>query len=390
MKYIVLGGAGDMGSRAVEDLADSDGVTRVTIADRDVERAHVIADRLRSAPAEVDATRVDADDHAGLVDAMRGYDVAASALGPFFKFERKLATAAIEAGVDYASVCDEWEAAEDVLDNVDARAREAGRMVITGLGASPGVSNVGIRHLADQLDQVRKAEIYVYQPLDAGGGEAVLRHMLHIMTGDVTVWRGSRRLSVKACSEQRRVDFPEFGTIDLWNMGHAEPVTVPRFMPDIEEVGFFMGYGRGARALVWPALANVFASPRRVDFTVKALTKLDSMLDSGAPPGIGAVRLDVWGTRDGREEHRLLCGVGQMRDVTGVSLSVGTQMLSRRELTTSEPGVYAPEGCLAAAAFIERMRAKGLDAYEDVAMTRPLAVAAGEPAISARRDVALA
>lgn len=384
MKYIVLGGAGDMGSRAVEDLAESNGVTRVTIADRDTVRAEEIAASLRSAPAEVDVVRVDADDHAGLVRAMKGYDVATSALGPFFKFERKLATAAIEAGVDYASVCDEWEAAEDVLDNLGDMARERGRIVITGLGASPGISNVGIRYLAGKLDTVRKAEVYVYQPLDAGGGEAVLRHMLHIMTGDVTVWRNGQRVQIKACSEKRRVEFPQFGAIDLWNMGHAEPVTVPRFMPDIEEVGFFMGYGKGARALVWPARANLFNSPRRVDLAVKGLIKLDQLLDKGAEPGIGAVRLDVWGTANGREQHHVLCGVGQMRDVTGLSLSVGTQMLANRELTTTKPGVYAPEGCLVPETFIERMRTKGLDAYEDVAMTRPLEFAgSSSKAISA-------
>lgn len=384
MKCIVLGGAGDMGSRAVEDLAASSGVTRVTIADRDTARAEAIAASLRAAPAAVDVVGVDAHDHAGLVRAMTGYDVAASALGPFFEFERKLAAAAIEAGVDYASVCDEWEAAEDVLDNLGAMARERGRVVITGLGASPGMTNVGIRYLAGKLDRVRKAEVYVYQPLDAGGGEAVLRHMLHIMTGDVTVWRDGRRVQIKACSEKRRVEFPRFGAIDLWNMGHAEPVTVPRFMDGIDEVGFFMGYGRGARALVWPARANAFAGPRRVDLAVKALVKLDELLDKGQEPGIGAVRLDVWGTADGVEQHHLLCGVGQMRDVTGLSLSVGTQMLANRELTTTAPGVYAPEGCLIPETFIDRMRAKGLDAYEDVAMTVPLNVAgASSSAISA-------
>ena len=39
MQIIVLGGAGDMGSRAVEDLATTEGVRRVTIADRNVPAA---------------------------------------------------------------------------------------------------------------------------------------------------------------------------------------------------------------------------------------------------------------------------------------------------------------------------------------------------------------
>jgi saccharopine dehydrogenase-like NADP-dependent oxidoreductase len=153
MRYIVLGGAGDIGSRAVEDLAGSEGVTRVTIADRNTERAEQIAASLRGASAEVDVARIDANDHDGLVRAMKGYDLAASALGPFFMFEHKLAAAALDAGVDYASVCDEWEAAEQVLDGLHELARERGRVVLTGLGASPGLSNVGIRYLADKRNR---------------------------------------------------------------------------------------------------------------------------------------------------------------------------------------------------------------------------------------------
>ena len=98
MQIIVFGGAGDMGSRAVEDLAHTAGVDRVTIADRDADGAHALAGSLRRAVAEVDVVVVDASAHDALVAAMSGYDVAASALGPFYRFEKLLVRAAIEAG----------------------------------------------------------------------------------------------------------------------------------------------------------------------------------------------------------------------------------------------------------------------------------------------------
>ncbi len=371
MKLIVLGGAGDVGSRAVEDLATSEGVERVTICDRNVAAAELIADRLRTASATVDVVGVDANDRAALVATLRGYDVAASALGPFHRFELPLARTAIEAGVDYASICDEWEAAEQVLDELAQPARAAGVRVVTGLGASPGITNIGIRYVAERVDRVARADIAVYQPLDAGGGEAVLRHMLFIMTGDVAVWRNGRRQHIPACSETRKVEFPQFGAIDLWNMGHAEPLTVPRFVDGIDEVNFFMGYGRGARALVWPAKLGAFATERRADLATKLLVALERAT-RGGEPGLGALRLDVWGERDGAETHHMMCGVGQMREVTGLSLSVGALMLARGELTTAAPGVYAPEGCIDPSVFIDRMRDKGTIAYEDVAMTVPI------------------
>jgi saccharopine dehydrogenase-like NADP-dependent oxidoreductase len=137
-----------MGSRAVEDLATSEGVRRVTIADRNVTVALAIAARLAGQGVEVDVRPIDAHNHEQLVQSMRGYDVAASALGPFHVFEAKLVRAAIEAGVPYASICDEWEAAGAAIDQFGALAREQGLTVITGLGTSPGLSNVGIRYYA--------------------------------------------------------------------------------------------------------------------------------------------------------------------------------------------------------------------------------------------------
>jgi saccharopine dehydrogenase-like NADP-dependent oxidoreductase len=372
MEIIVLGGAGDMGSRAVEDLAVSEGVRRVTIADRNVTAARAIAARLAGQGAEVDVRPIDAHNYQGLVEAMRGYDVAASALGPFHVFEAKLVRAAIEAGVPYASICDEWEAAGAAIDQFDAAAREQGITVITSLGTSPGLSNVGIRYYAQQMDRVRRADVYVYQPLNAGGGEAVVRHMLHIISGQVVAWRGGKRVMLRACSEERLVKFPRFGQLKVWNMGHSEPETVPRFIPGIEEVNFFMGFGRGSGLFIRPARWGLLGSARVRNGVARAI-RLAERMSAAKEPGVGAVRIDVWGEVGGQEVQRIACGVGQMREATGLSLSVGTLMLARGELLTGEGGVYAPEACLDPGKFIARLSARGVKAYADLGLTQALA-----------------
>lgn len=370
MRFIVLGGAGDMGSRAVEDLCASDGVTEVTIADRDAVAAGRLAARLEGGAARVRVRVVDARDHDELVRVIAGHDVAASALGPFHAFEVPLARAAIEAGVDYASICDEWQAAEAVHAELDAPARDRGRTVLSGLGASPGLSNVGARYLADRMDRARRVEVAVYQPLAGGGGEAVLRHMAFIMMGEAALHRGGRSLRIPACSEERVVELPRFGGIRVWNLGHSEPLTLPRSMPELQDVVFSMGFGTGGRALVAAARRGALATPRRLDAAVR-LAKLAERPFAGRPPAWGAVRVDVHGERDGRPVHELVCGVGEMRETTGLSLSVGAQMLARGELT-ARGGVLAPEACLPPVPFIRAMRARGVEAFHDLAMRRPV------------------
>jgi saccharopine dehydrogenase (NAD+, L-lysine-forming) len=314
---------------------------------------------------------VDANEPRTVVDAMKGHDVAASTLGPFYRYEVPLVRAALEAGVDYASICDEWNPMEQVLDELDEPSRRAGCTVVIGLGTSPGITNVGIRHFASRMDRVDKAEVSVYQPLDAGGGEAVFRHMLFIMSGEVVTWRDGRRQLVPACSEVRHVEFPRFGTLPVWNMGHGEPATVPRFIDGLDEVGFYMGYGRGARPLVASARAGLFASERGKDLAVKLVTPLER-LGRDRPPGEGAVRIDVWGEKDGRAVHELACGVGTMREATALSLVVGALALGRRDGLTRTDGVFAPEACFEPGPFIVALRELGVEAFRDIAMTEPL------------------
>ena len=371
MKIIVMGGAGDVGSRAVEELVITPGVDLVTIGDCNAQVAGELAANLDGRGATVDVKQVNADHHEDLVAAMKGYDVVASALGPFHRFEGKLVKAAIEAGVNYASVCDDWNAAEDVLEEFDGAARDKGRIILSGLGTSPGFTNVGIRYFKEQMDHLRRADIYVYQPLNAGGGPAVIRHMLFIMTGKVAAWRNGKKYMDRACSRTRRIEFPQYGKIRLWNMGHAEPVSVPRFIPEIEEVNFFMGYGTGARLFVVPSQLGVFKNPKMVDSAVKLVEFIENIAPD-EEPAHGAVRIDVWGTKDGQEVHHMLCGTGEMREATGVSLAIGTIMLARGELLISDGGVYAPEAVLDPRRFIDYMKEKGQNAYSDLEMTKPL------------------
>ena len=369
MKIIVLGGAGDMGSRAVEELAEAEGIEQVTIADQNLEVARQIASRLQEKKARVDVKTVDANDHDGLVEAMRGYNVAASALGPFYLFEAKLVRAAVEAGVNYASICDDWLATDEAISQFSEQAHKKGVTVITGLGTSPGLSNMGVSYFARRMDKLHRADISVYMSLNAGGGEAVVGHTLFIMNGKVATWRDGKRVMVRACSEQQVLEFPKFGPVKVWNMGHGEPVTVPLSIPGIREVNFFMGFGRGSNWLVLPAKLGLFGG----GWWQRMLTKLVNSLEhlgKSQEPEWGAVRIDVWGEQGGKEIHEMACGIGQMREATGLSLAIGTLMLARNEILTKEGGVYGPEACLDPVSFLTRLKERGIASYFDLEMTK--------------------
>jgi len=92
---IVFGGAGDMGSEAVRDIAGSSYIGRVVIADYNGKAAQKLADEI--AEDYVEAVFFDADDHDGTVALMREADVCLSCVGPFYQYEEKMIRAAVEA-----------------------------------------------------------------------------------------------------------------------------------------------------------------------------------------------------------------------------------------------------------------------------------------------------
>lgn len=372
MRVIVFGGAGDVGSRTVEDLAASDGVSAVTIADYNVSAARKAKAKIKRNASRVDVLEVDANNHERVVEAMSGYDVAASALGPFYRFEPLLVRAAIDSGVNYCSICDDWDATEKVMNEYSGEARMRNVTILTCLGASPGVSNMGVSKLLSKIDRPLRAEAYVYLPYDMGGGAASLVHGFHIMTGNVVVWRNGRRVMVPACGESRMVEFPKFGKIKVWNMGHSEPATIPRYIEGFEEVNFFMGFGKGSSLVVYPARWGWLTGEKRMDAIAKIARVVESVMLRGKTPGAGAVRVDVWGEKDGEKVHSILCGTGLLRDVTGLSLSVGALMLGKKQLLVKEGGVYAPEACLDPQIYFTYMDERGVKAFEDIAMTRPV------------------
>jgi len=200
MKVVVLGGAGDMGSAAVRDLVEFTDVAGVTIADLNSEAALKLAASLKD--ARVDVQKVDASSHADLVRVIKGHDVAAGALGPFYRFEKPIVEAALEAGVDYVSICDDHDAVDAVL-QLDQAARDKGRRILTGLGWTPGLSNLLARKGYGELEEVESIRVYWAGSAGDSEGFAVILHTIHIFTGMVASFQEGRLVEVKAGSENR-------------------------------------------------------------------------------------------------------------------------------------------------------------------------------------------
>lgn len=360
MRFIVLGGAGDMGNEAVRALAAAPEVEEVMVADLNLKAAQALAGELGG---PVRASALDVLDHQGLVEAIRGYDVALGFVGPFVYFERPQAQAAIDAGVHYVSIADDYEAARDAL-SLDEAAKRAGVTVITGLGNCPGLTNLLAKKGAQSMDRPRRVHISWFGGADDAGGYANYRHAVHIFCGRVPSFEHGHEIMVRSGGGKEDVEFPPpCGRLPVYYTGHAEPVTIPKNITGLEEVTLKGG--------IWPNwLARAGISLERIgllrgersqkfwaDFFYRVLPKLPS-----GKCTVSGFRIDVWGEKDGREAHRWYAGVDRMKRVTSIPTAVGALMLARGEI--EKQGVFSPEALIDPDTMLSRLEPYGIEVEE--------------------------
>lgn len=140
MKLLVIG-TGMMGSAAAYDMARNPQVVEVTIADKNLNAARVVADRInqRTGMKKVFATRLDASNSKAVVNLMRSHDAALSAV-PYF-FNVGLAKAAVEAQCHFADLGGNNTVVRQELELAD-KAERRGVALAPDCGLSPGMASI--------------------------------------------------------------------------------------------------------------------------------------------------------------------------------------------------------------------------------------------------------
>lgn len=150
-----------MGPTLAKDCVDSDNVTEVLLIDIDERRLLEVSESLGN-PSKLRVLKQSVLDRAGLVKALKGFDVAAVAL-PMFEPLRLIENAwwgAIEAGVDVVDLAGPGGLGGSDTSSLDAAAKEAGVTIIPGCGVEPGLAEMLSAYGMDLLDTVDTVDIW--------------------------------------------------------------------------------------------------------------------------------------------------------------------------------------------------------------------------------------
>lgn len=309
MTTVLLVGAGAVGRRAARQLAETDGVERILIADRDADAADAVAEAMGELAEAVDW----APDR----PLPAGVNVVASAVGG--PSERALFERAVEAGVPAAGCADDADTIHSLLDLDDA-AREAGVTLVAGCGLAPGLADVLARHAADAVEVVE--EIHVARAGSAG--PACRTALLQAGRGPVLEWRDGAWTRHRAGSGRQLVWFPSpVGGLDCHRADSGQGALLLDAFPTLRRASMRIAspLGPGRQAPGVRLLGHI-------PVVSTALTG-GNVARRREPDGDwGAVWVEVRGRR-GRSEEILVYGaVDRMAFAAGAVLAVAALWLA--------------------------------------------------------------
>jgi lysine 6-dehydrogenase len=374
-------GAGLQGSACAYDLLQNPDVSQVRLADL---RFDHLAEFLKplSGPRLIPTT-LDVRDREAVLAVMRESDAVMSAI-PYY-LNLQLAECAVEAGVHF---CDLGGNTEIVFQQkaLAERASAKGVTIIPDCGVAPGMVNILAEHGIRQLDTVDSVRIYVgglpQNPEPPLNYQVVysLEGVLDYYTTRSWVLRDGQRNQVAALSEREPVEFPApVGTLEAFHTAGGLSTMAFRYEGKIPEMEY--------KTLRYPGHAEIMEAIRelglldleQVDVKGIKVVPRDLFVAAVGPKltkngkDLLALRVTVRGTKGGKPAERRFDlvdrydeahGVSAMMRTTGYSLSITGQMQVRGEV--GPPGVWTPDECMPAEAYIRELRARGIDLRETV------------------------
>ena len=370
-----MGGCGGMGQFSVRTAIDFDFLDKIIIADLDETRARKFAEQCGP---KADYVKIDIEDTEALKRLLSETDVVMTTVGPYYKLGVPILKAAIESGCNYIDINDDWEPTLEMLD-LNEEARKAGITAIVGLGASPGISNMLALKAMEPLDVVEK--LYTGwgagdtensdfgEPGQGGSFGAAEEHWVHQFTGKIQVRRQGEFVETKPL-EKIEIEYPGIGKGNVYTLGHPEPVTLPRFKPEIQDSYNVMDFPPFIIAMLKNLARRVDSGRISVQDAVDIIESLGDKGFSGilfSSFGLGYIAAVIRQTLKPRQSfpgdfalavgikdnHKTTVGAHlrslptggfekmTMGSITGVPMAIGLKMLAQDKI--SKKGVFAPE-----------------------------------------------
>ena len=245
----------------------------------------------------------------------------------------------LDRGLDVVTTTDDPDDVRELL-ALDQRARDENVRLVVGAATSPGMSGLLAAELSLRLDIVDEIHVAFH----GTGGPACARQHHRALGGDALGWHDNEWIERSGGSGRELLWFPEpIGGKDCYRAQLADPIVLQRAFPHATRIS-----------------ARVSATRRD-----RLTSRLPMMSPPHAEGGLGGLRVEVRGSRDGRRVTEV-AGIAERTAIVAASVaaSVADQLSTRR---SSAVGVVTlGDGRLDDVALVTAVIERGVRVFEYV------------------------
>lgn len=236
-RVVVFGGTGHFGARICRRLAREPGLELI-ITSRSAERANQLATELHGQVAKVSGAAAD-QEAPGFADRLRELDptVVIHTAGPYQGQDYRVAEACIDAGCHYVDLADgrQFVAGFDAL---DAAAKDAGVVLVSGASTLPGISSAVVDQLRGRFRTIECIETSIAPAHQTPRGPGTVRAVLSYCGAPFETWRDGEWRTIHGWQDLRRQRYPSLGRRLSGACDVPDIALFPDYVPGVRTVSF--------------------------------------------------------------------------------------------------------------------------------------------------------
>ncbi|MPQ69672.1 MULTISPECIES: saccharopine dehydrogenase NADP-binding domain-containing protein [unclassified Pseudomonas] len=300
MRVIVIGGLGNFGARICQRLAQEPGLTVIAASRSTGGSVHGFSSGQTVATLSLDIHSSDFE--ARLAEAAPGLIIHCA--GPFQGQDYGVAKAACAVGAHYLDLADGRDFVEHFSANVDAQAKAAGVLAISGASSVPGLSSAVVDHLAKSFTRVDSIRTVIAPGQQAARGIATIKAVFGYAGLAFARWNGGTWRKQYGWQDIRRFSFVGLGP----RLGAACDVPdlalFPARYPGVRDVEFHAALELGIQHIcLWSAAAlRRLGVPLPIDRWAARLDALSARVLDPLGSDKGAMKVQVRGVLEGGKQ----------------------------------------------------------------------------------------
>jgi len=380
MKFIILGGYGNIGQVIVQDLSEFAPESQITITGRDAGKARKLMKKLKRKNINFIKTDILSKNLPGI---LKQYDVCVNATQYYNNL--KVMKACMKAKINYLDLGGLFHMTRKQL-KLNAEFKKINKIAVLGCGSTPGITNVLASYAAQFFDAIKSINIsFADADFTRYRQKFVLPYTFHTIVDEFMlkpyILKKGKLKAVAPLSGEKMLHFSLFPQEMQNQKGfytlHSELATFHRSFKEkkLKECSFRVTFLQNFINKIKTLIEGGFASQKKVSLKGQKNKILDvsaKIMDQWLPQQIVTdeeiIRVDLLGKKNGKKMQIVMDAIAKSRGKipagthdTGIPASIIAIMVGKGVI--NKTGVHPSESCIPSIEFFKELYKRGIEVY---------------------------